>query len=131
MNMETVILTDEEIEKAFEGTNFGTRKFRPLLEQGVLKVNAGFRTGHTLQCIMKELGLMGKSKILKKGNRFVFWALRDANSKRVGTPSSNPVPTISSKMCRSDPYRVCCGGSNAMAWGCIEKFSSWMAWVCL
>ena len=73
-----VIVSDEEIKVAFKGANFGPiRSHRKLLEQGVLKVNAGYRTGHTLQCIMQELGLMGKSRTLKKGNRFVFWALRD------------------------------------------------------
>ncbi len=72
------ILTDCEIEAAFVGANFGTRNHRTLLEQGVLKINAGYRTGHTLACIMQELGLTGKTnQVLKKGNRFVFWALRD------------------------------------------------------
>lgn len=71
-------LTDAEIAAAFEGTNFGTRDHRRLLEQGVLKINAKYRTGYTLACIMQELGLIGKTgKVLKKGNRFAFWALRD------------------------------------------------------
>ena len=71
------IVGDFEILKAFDNTNFGNRCHRGLLVQGVLKVNAGYRTGYTLEIIMKELGLMGKSGITRKGNQFVFRALKD------------------------------------------------------
>lgn len=71
------VLTDEEIARAFKGANFGIRSPRSLLENGVLKVNAGYRTGHTLARIMRELGLLGKSKILKKGNLFLYHAMHD------------------------------------------------------
>ncbi len=74
------ILTDEEIAEAFEGSNFGDRDKRKLLEQGVLKRTADYRTGHTLHCIMKMLGLITeKGNTTKKGRRFLFWSFYDSN----------------------------------------------------
>jgi len=76
-----VILTDSEIEEAFSNTDFGTRDFRRLLEQGVLKSQAGYRSGHTLTEIMKSLGLIGKNdKVLKKGRGLIFEAFYDSKN---------------------------------------------------
>lgn len=73
-------VTNEEIEAAFHNTSFGDRDHRKLLQQGVLKINAGYRCGHTLTCIMRELGLIGKTNTTKKGNRFLFWGLEDTKN---------------------------------------------------
>ena len=63
-----MIVTDEEIKKAFDGTNFGGADFRQLLNTSVLKKLVGYHCGHTITEIMKELGLIGKTeKPTKKG----------------------------------------------------------------
>lgn len=75
-------VSDSEIEAVFEGTNFGAvRSYRKLLEQGVLKNAASYRSGHTLFCIMVELGLMTKKdRVTKKGFRFLFLAFKDSKN---------------------------------------------------
>ncbi len=74
----TELISDDEIKDVFEGTNFGNRDPRKLLEQGVLKNIAHYRSGHTLTMIMKWLGLLTeKGNVTKKGRRFVFAAFKD------------------------------------------------------
>ena len=65
------VVSDEEIEKAFAGTNFGDRKPRALLGMAVLKTLTGYHSGHTITTIMKELGLIDhRGKTTKKGKDF-------------------------------------------------------------
>lgn len=73
------LFTDSEIEAAFVGTNFGTRSFRPLLEQGVLSVACGYHVGHTLAVIMERLGLTTpKGRVTAKGRALMMEAFYDA-----------------------------------------------------
>ena len=75
------IIEDSEIENAFQGTRYGTRDRRKLLEQGVLKNLAGYVTGHTLKCIMENLGLRTKKgTITKHGKKFVYEAFKDSKN---------------------------------------------------
>lgn len=63
-----MIMTDEEISSAFEGTNFGHTQYRELLNASVLKKLVGYHCGHTITTIMQEVGLIGKTeKPTKKG----------------------------------------------------------------
>lgn len=55
-------LTDEFIERAFTGTDFGGLDHRKLLEQGCLKAACGFYNGHTLTVIMAQIGLTTKQR---------------------------------------------------------------------
>jgi hypothetical protein len=72
------LVSDYDIQQAFLGTNFGTPFHRKLLEQGVLKIQAGYRTGHTLRTIMIELGLLTpRDYVTKKGRKFMFSAFLD------------------------------------------------------
>jgi len=72
------LVIDDDIEQAFHGTHFGTVDHRKLLEQGVLKTQAGYRTGYTLRIIMIELGLLTpRDYVTKKGRRFIFDAFQD------------------------------------------------------
>lgn len=67
-----MIVTDEEIQKAFQNTNFGTTEYRKLLEVSVLKKLVEYHCGWTITCIMRDLKLIGKSgKVTKKGILFV------------------------------------------------------------
>ncbi len=63
-----MIISDKEIRDAFEGTNFGEPDYRNLLNRSVLKKLVNYHCGHTITCIMQELGLIGKTgKVTKKG----------------------------------------------------------------
>ena len=52
------IPTKEEIEKQFEGTNFGRTDFEVLVKQGLLKTVCGYYNGYTLRQILHRLGLI-------------------------------------------------------------------------
>lgn len=61
MKTKPLPVSDEEIQKAFAGTNFGTTEYRKLLNSSVLKKLVGYHCGHTITCIMQELNLIGKT----------------------------------------------------------------------
>ena len=66
------LVTDDEIKICFENTNFGHTKYRELLEISTFKKLVGYHCGHTIEVIMKELGLIGKTGVVtKKGKRLV------------------------------------------------------------
>jgi len=72
-------IEDKEIEKAFENTNFGPNDNRKLAAQGLLKQLAGWRSGYTLTCIMKELGFVNRNgDISKKGKMFLYEEFKDS-----------------------------------------------------
>lgn len=52
-------LTDELINKAFEGTNFGRTDYRTILAETVMKRAAGYHSGWTATTICTRLGLLG------------------------------------------------------------------------
>lgn len=51
-------ITDEVIQKAFEGTNFGRTDYREFLGYSVLEKACGWHCGYTITKIMIELGLI-------------------------------------------------------------------------
>lgn len=75
-------VSDEEIEVAFQNTNFGDDSpafRRKLLEQGVLKRLVPYHSGWTLTCILHELGLMTKlGNITSKGRKFLYAAFQES-----------------------------------------------------
>ena len=74
-------VTDDEVARAFAGTNFGTANHRKLLVQGVLKRVAGYHSGHTLKTIMQHLGLTTPANgVSKKGREFLFAAFYDGEN---------------------------------------------------
>lgn len=74
-------ITDEQIEVAFAGTSFGDRDKRKLLQQGVLKKIAKYRSGSALTSIMRQLGLITeKGSVSSKGNYFLFDAFYDSKN---------------------------------------------------
>ena len=56
------LITDEEIRASFGFSNFGKGSDRTYLNKGVRQVYEGHETGHTMKCIMIELGLRDKAK---------------------------------------------------------------------
>ena len=67
----------EEIDAAFVGTNFGSDGETPegrkkLVAHCILKRACGFRDGHTIESICKELGLLTKNGNPRKQAK--YWA---------------------------------------------------------
>lgn len=82
--MDKEIITDEQIETAWGNANFGdflnTNK-RELVNNTLLKCASGYHTGHTAQCIVRELGLVGKRWALtKKGQQYLYEAYSQGKS---------------------------------------------------
>lgn len=74
------VINDEEIEAAFNGTNFGPLDHRKLLEQAALKRIRGYHSGFTLTRIMRILDITNERDTLtRKGRHFVFAAFHDEN----------------------------------------------------
>lgn len=72
------VVTDEEMQSAFAGTNFGTKAYRHLLHQALLKKACEYHCGHTITQIMKELGLIGVTgRPLQKGIKMLRIAYRE------------------------------------------------------
>lgn len=75
------MITDAQIDAAFDGTNFGTRiksNRRRHLALWALKIGIGWYCGHTAAAIMLDLGLVsdslsgGRRQITDKGGLFCF-----------------------------------------------------------
>lgn len=65
-------VTDDEIETAFQGTNFGHTEYRELLAASVFKKMVGYHCGYTITCIMEKMKLIGKNgTATKRGKIFV------------------------------------------------------------
>lgn len=68
--------TEQEVDKAFENTNFGPVPKMHTLKFGLLKVASDYHNGHTAQCVLYELGLVGSSaehqKLTARG-RHCLW----------------------------------------------------------
>ena len=67
-------LTDEMINAAFEGANFGREDFRTILAETVLKRAAGYHSGWTATTICMVLGLLSSKNqsATKLGMTFAF-----------------------------------------------------------
>lgn len=77
------LVSDEQMQSAFQNTNFGHADFRGLLAQGSIKALAGWHQGHTLTCILEELKLISwnrhadKIKITAKGRHYIWLAFKN------------------------------------------------------
>ena len=77
------MITDGELVAAAGNANFGSRPLREVIDAAVLQTAAGFSTGHTVRCMMEDLGLVSKPlptrprspspPLRKKGKRYL-WA---------------------------------------------------------
>ncbi|EPY5074977.1 hypothetical protein ACXDP0_002063 [Klebsiella variicola] len=66
-------LTDEVVNEAFKGTNFGRDDFRTILAETVMKRAAGYHSGWTATTICTRLKLLGKQeRPTKLGLTFAF-----------------------------------------------------------
>lgn len=66
-------VSDAEITKAFEGTNFGAANHRDLLALSVLKVALKYHCGSTITGIMVRMGLTTeRGKVTERGRQFCY-----------------------------------------------------------
>lgn len=69
------IITDEQINKAWGNASFGDTSRRDVIANSLLKYASGYSTGHTANCICRELGLITKGDNLTTlGKRYLFSA---------------------------------------------------------
>ena len=69
------VVSDDELDKAFAGTNFGGADHRQELHVAVLKKASGYHCGHTITTIMRELRLIDTSGLpTKKGRKLISLA---------------------------------------------------------
>jgi len=70
------IITDEELNKAWQFANFGNIPKRDVIIDTLTKVAQGWGTGHTAMCIVKELGLVwdknGRDGLSDKGIEYLL-----------------------------------------------------------
>ena len=76
--------TKEEIEKAFEDTNFGSATREEILADSLLKYSCGYCTGHTATRICIELNLISSNtkKLTKKGKSFLYELIQSERQAR-------------------------------------------------
>jgi hypothetical protein len=70
-------ITDEEIDKAFQNTNFGDLiNRRKYLAYSLLKIASGWHCGGTITQVLQELKLVGKRidlpTLTKNGKRYMW-----------------------------------------------------------
>ena len=73
------LITDKELNDVFGSSNFGDRSKRDMLKFALLKTACKYASGHTITCIMQELGLVGRSHmkemaLTKKGKEYLWEA---------------------------------------------------------
>lgn len=72
---EPALVTDEELDRAWGGANFGGMSKREVIRLGTLKCLAGWHQGHTSRTICTELGLINdKYKVTAKGRAYLWLA---------------------------------------------------------
>ena len=80
--MKDYTITNEEIDAAWFGSWGDNPNKREIIAESLLKLAGGYATGYTALCILRELGLAGKSNLTKKGKRVMF----DMNYTRTQPP---------------------------------------------
>lgn len=76
------LVSDDEVDSAFQNTNFGHTDFRGLISQGCIKALAGWHQGHTITCTLEELRLISwnrqqdKIKVTDKGRHYIWLAFK-------------------------------------------------------
>jgi hypothetical protein len=82
VNAVTDLVTEEQMEGVFQGTNFGHDDYRGLMAQGCIKALACLHQGPTLTTILHELRLIswnkqtGKIKVTAKGRHYIWLAFK-------------------------------------------------------
>lgn len=71
------MITVDEYNSAFQGTNFGPDPdYKDLVKWGLMKTATGYLPGYTMLCVMRELGLVNQSRLnrcLTARGRYCLW----------------------------------------------------------
>lgn len=73
------IVTEVELIEAFSGCNFGSKDYREIIKEGLLKSTCGWWNGQTLYEILKYLELITehkKPKLTVKGQAYLWHSLK-------------------------------------------------------
>ena len=74
------IVSDEELDKAWGNSNFGSMTKRDVVKFAVLKCASGYYQGYTSKIIANELGLINdKYEITPKGRQYLWAAFNTSN----------------------------------------------------
>lgn len=111
-------LTDEVIEAAFCGTNFGRTDYRDFLAHSVLKKACDWHCGYTITCIMVNLKLITPKthKVTKLGKLFLTDSYPDPLRETRAAPPAPVVPnepTGGDAPCNLDEYEATCWVAGA------------------
>lgn len=95
LNIIERLVGNDELTKAFQFTNFGGAEPRDVVRTALSQIAGGYSTGSTALRCCRELGLVGKSGLTKKGRRYLYhaneWLLtstpRPTRAQAVGTPA--------------------------------------------
>jgi hypothetical protein len=82
MNTVEDLISEKTIEAVFGRANFGVMSKRSVIKYSLLKCASGYETGHTVKCILEELGLVNVSKwkLTKSGKEYLFAAFSEGIS---------------------------------------------------
>lgn len=73
------IISDETLQRVFEGTDFGQSTPRNVLKYACLKMASGYASGYTVNRIMINLGLRYEStnKLTQQGRKYLWAAFSE------------------------------------------------------
>ena len=75
------IVTDKQLDQAWGHSNFGPVSRRDIVRYTLLKYVCDYGSGHTAQCIVKELGLVtGEYRLTKRGKEYLYEAFRKGSN---------------------------------------------------
>ncbi len=66
------IISDEELDKVWGNANFGSRTKREVIHDALMQRARNYRTGHTAEQIMTELGLFDGKRLTNIGIEVMF-----------------------------------------------------------
>ena len=79
--MVSKLVTDEQIQKVFANTNFGSMSHRDVIKYALLKKASIYSTGGTAKRCLIELGLINPVRgLTRKGKMYLYEAFCEGNS---------------------------------------------------
>ena len=94
------LITDVQIDRVWGNANFGNTPKREVIFNALHQIAGNFATGHTAECIVKELRLVGvKDTLTKKGAKYLYYAIEELQR-----------PTEPTKIAEDDTMLLIAGG---------------------
>ncbi|MBU7576474.1 MAG: hypothetical protein KAF40_00285 [Flavihumibacter sp.] len=93
-------ITNEQIEKAFENTRFGTTDYRGLIQTALIHVAKGYSTGYTIAQVCNELELMSFDKDSRRLTDKGWDYMRDFERCAALTSLLENLPEVNNLTCK-------------------------------